>query len=93
MMSQVRTMRTIGPTNIAISQGQVFDYFHEIRQTLELANEEVFFVDPYLDAEFISRYLPHARAGVAIRLLASDKGKLARLLPAVDLFSQQINSI
>ena len=62
-------MRTIGPTNIAISQGQVFDYFDEIRQTLELANEEVLFVDPYLDAEFISRYLPHARAGVAIRLL------------------------
>jgi hypothetical protein len=82
-------MRTIGPTKIAISQGQVFDYFDEIRQTLELANEEVLFVDPYLDAEFISRYLPHARAGVAIRLLTSDKGKLVLLLPAVDLFSQQ----
>jgi hypothetical protein len=92
LLHQTRTdlrMRTIGPTNIAISQGQVFDYFDEIRQTLELANEEVLFVDPYLDAEFVSRYLPHVRAAVAIRLLTSDKGKLARLLPAVDLFSQQ----
>jgi hypothetical protein len=81
-------MRTVGPTNIALPQGGVFDYFDEVRKTVELADSEVFFVDPYLDAEFVSRYLPHVRTGVTIRLLTSDK-KLSTLLPAVDLFIKQ----
>jgi hypothetical protein len=81
-------MRTIGPTNVAIPRGHVFDYFDEIRKAIQLANEEVFFVDPYLDADFVSRYLGHIRAGVAIRLLTSDR-KLGQLLPATDLFIQQ----
>lgn len=81
-------MNITGATSIAISQGGVFDYFDEIRKTIELANQEVFFVDPYLDAEFVSRYLPHVRTGVLIRLLTSDK-KLSTLLPAIDTFAQQ----
>jgi hypothetical protein len=85
-------MRTLGPTNVALPQGGVFDYFDEIRKAIELANQEVLFVDPYLDAEFISRYLPHIRTGVTIRLLTSDK-KLNTLLPAVDLFTKQNNRI
>jgi hypothetical protein len=83
-------MRTAGPTNIAIPQGAVFDYFDEIRKAIELANQEVFFADPYLDAEFVSRYLPHVRAGVAVRLLTSDK-KLDTLLPSIGLFASQNN--
>jgi hypothetical protein len=81
-------MTTSGPTSIAITQGSVWNYFDEIRKTIELATEEVFFVDPYLDADFVSRYLPHVQSGVAVRLLTSDK-KLGTLLPAVDLFVQQ----
>jgi hypothetical protein len=81
-------MRTFGPTNIAISQGRVFEYFDEVRKWLELATEDVFFVDPYLDVDFVSRYLPNIQSGVGIRLLTSDK-KLTTLLPAVDLFNQQ----
>jgi hypothetical protein len=81
-------MRTLGPTNLALPRGGVFDYFDELRKTIELASREVFFVDPYLDAEFVSRYLPHVRIEVTIRLLTSDK-KLSTLLPAVDLFSKQ----
>jgi hypothetical protein len=91
LLHQVRNdlrMRTVGPTNVALAQGGVFDYFDEVRKTIELADEEVFFVDPYLDAEFVSRYLPHVRPGVAIRLLTSDK-KLSSLLPAIDLFVRQ----
>jgi hypothetical protein len=83
-------LRTLGQSNIALPQGSVFDYFDEIRKTIELANEEVFFVDPYLDAEFVSRYLPHVRPEITIRLLTSDK-KLSTLLPAVDLFAKQNN--
>jgi hypothetical protein len=82
-------MRTIGPTNVAITQGQMFDYFDEVRQVIELSDEEAFFIDPYLDAEFVSRYLPHVRSEVSIRLLTGDKTKLTRLLPAVEMFSQQ----
>lgn len=85
-------MRTMVTTNIALSKGNTFDYFDEIRKTIELANEEVFFVDPYLDAEFVSRYLPHVHSGVTIRLLTSDK-KLNTLLPAIDLFAQQNKNV
>jgi hypothetical protein len=81
-------MNTLGPTNIVLPRGGVFDYFDEIRKTVELANLEVFFVDPYLDAEFVSRYLPHVQARVLSRLLTSDK-KLATLLPAIDLLTKQ----
>jgi DNA invertase Pin-like site-specific DNA recombinase len=82
-------MRTIGPTNMAITQGRVFDYFDELRKVIELANEDLLFIDPYLDADFVSRYLPHVRAGVSIRLLTSDKGRLTSLLSAVELFAKQ----
>jgi hypothetical protein len=40
-----------------------------------------------VDADFVSRYLPHAGAGVAIRLLTREK--LSTLLPAVDAYGQQ----
>ena len=80
-------METVGPTNVLIQSGRVFDYFDEIRKVLEIARSEVFFVDPYLDAEFVSRYLPHVASGVTIRLLAREK--MATLLPAVQAFGQQ----
>jgi hypothetical protein len=80
-------MQTLGPVNVAVSHGMVFNYFDEIRKVIELSKQEVFFIDPYLDAEFISRYLPHVPAGVTTRLLAREK--LSTLLPAVDVFVQQ----
>ena len=68
----------------------VYEYFEEIRKIIELATMEVFFVDPYLDAEFVSRYLPLVRAGTTIRLLmANGPRRIASLLAAVDLFVQQ----
>lgn len=80
-------MQTLGPVNVAVSHGMVFDYFDEIRKIIELAKQDLLFVDPYLDAEFISRYLPQVPVGVNTRLLAREK--LATLLPAVDAFVQQ----
>lgn len=90
VMNQARhdlRMQTVGPTNVAIGQGGVFDYFDEVRKVVEAATQDVYFVDPYLDAEFVAKYLGHVSAGVAIRLLTKEK--LATLLPAVDTFSQQ----
>ena len=80
-------MQTQGPVNVAVAHGMVFDYFDGIRRIIELAKEELLFVDPYLNAEFVSRYLPHVAATVTMRLLAREK--LATLLPAVDAFVQQ----
>src|SRR5207249_224607 len=45
------------------------------------------FVDRYLEADFVARYLPYVAPGVSIRLLCGDK--IATLLPAVDMFSQE----
>lgn len=80
-------MKTVGPLNAAVGRGNVFDYFDEVRKIIEPATRDVFFVDPYLDAEFVARYLPHVRAGVPVRLLARER--LATLLPAGDAFSRQ----
>src|SRR4051812_45590322 len=82
-------MQTTGPTNIAIPKGQAFNYFDEIRKNIELSISEVFFIDPYLDAEFVTRYLTHVRSEVEIRLLTNDKGWLTKLLSAVEPFSKQ----
>lgn len=57
------------------------------RKIIEPAKQDVFFIDPYLDAEFVSRYLPHVNVGVTIRLLAREK--LSTLLPAVDQYGRQ----
>ena len=83
-------MTTIGPINRAIGQGYVFDYFDEIRKIISLARSDLFFVDPYLDADFVSQYLPQVPIGVRLRLLAREK--LATLMPAVRLFAQQSGS-
>jgi hypothetical protein len=80
-------METVGPLSVSVDHGQVFDYFDEVRKIIELAKQDFLFVDPYLDAEFVSRYLSHVSKGVTIRLLAREK--LTTLLPAVDLFAKQ----
>jgi hypothetical protein len=80
-------MQTVGPMSMAIPHGMVFDYFDEIRKIIEVARQDVLFVDPYLDAEFVSRYLGHVASGVTIRLLARER--LSTLLPAVDTFVKQ----
>jgi hypothetical protein len=80
-------LKTIGPINMAIGQGLTFDYFDAVRKTMETARSDLFFIDRYLDAEFVSRYLPHVASGVSIRLLARDK--ITVLLPAVEAFARQ----
>lgn len=80
-------MKTTGPLSVAVGTGGVFNYFDEIRKILESANQDVLFVDPYLDAEFVARYLPNIKDGVTIRLLG--RAKLKTLIPAVEAYSQQ----
>lgn len=84
-------MKTVGPVNAALGHGQVFDYFDEIRKIIEPANQDLLFIDPYLDAEFVARYLPHVKKGTTIRLLGRER--IATLLPAVDQFSKQAGAV
>ena len=88
-LHQVRQMLRlkVGPVAVAVERGAVFDYYDEIRKVIEGAKTDLLFVDPYLDAEFVSRYLPSAVTGVAIRLLGKEK--MSTLLPAAELFRQQ----
>ena len=84
-------METVGPLSIPVAHGHVFDYFDEVRKLVETAKEDLLFIDPYLDAEFVSRYLTHVSKGVTIRLLAREK--LQTLLPAVDAFAKQSGTV
>jgi hypothetical protein len=76
-----------GTVSAVVPAGSVFDYFDEIRRVIDIATKDVFFVDPYLDAEFVPRYLPHIRPEVEIRLLTERR--ISSLLPAVDMFAKQ----
>lgn len=80
-------MQTASPLSVNIGTGLVFDYFDEVRKAIETAKQDILFIDPYLDAEFVSKYLPHVTTGVSIRLLGREKINV--LLPAVALFKQQ----
>jgi hypothetical protein len=77
----------VDTSSVIVQQGQVFGYFDQLRKVIEPARTEVFFVDPYLNPDFVSRYLPHVRKGVAVRLLGW-KGMPA-LFSAVDVFAQE----
>jgi hypothetical protein len=80
-------MDTGTPLSVAVGTGDVFEYFDVTRKVIEAARKDILFIDPYLDAEFVSRYLPHVAQGVLVRLLASRK--LATLLSAAEQFSRQ----
>lgn len=80
-------LRTTGPLSLGIGTGRVFDYFDEVRKLIESAKVDLFFVDPYLDAEFVARYLPHVPDGTRIRLLARER--VSTLKPAIASFVAQ----
>jgi hypothetical protein len=80
-------LTSVGPLSVAVQHGAVFDYFDEVRKIVESAQIELFFVDPYLDSEFVSRYLTQVPSSVRVRLLG--RKRLASLLPAADLMLKQ----
>lgn len=85
MRNELR-MATVGPLTVALGANRAFEYFDEVRKVIETATTDVFFVDPFLDAEFVSSYLHHVKPNVSIRLL----GRVCKTLePAVRLFNEQ----
>jgi hypothetical protein len=80
-------MRTVGPATVAIGSGKPFQYFDELRKIIEQATTDILFVDPYLNAEFVTTYLPLLKAGVNIRLLGSKY--MAELKAAANMFAKE----
>lgn len=78
---------TLGPVSVALGHGLVFDYFDTLRKEIQTAQEDLLFVDPYLDADFVTTYLPHVKANVSIRLIGRQY--VTALVPAAKLFRQQ----
>ncbi|MFL9582234.1 hypothetical protein [Stenotrophomonas sp. AB1(2024)] len=68
--------------------GAVHDYFEEIRQLLAGATRDVLFIDPYIDATFVTRYLPQIPQGVTARLLTAER-QAAALHQSLNLFQAQ----
>ncbi len=81
-------MRTQSPLSVNVGKGAVFDYFDEVRKAIETAKQDIFFIDPFLDADFVSRYLPHVSHGVTVRLLAREQQR-TNLLPATNMLKLQ----
>lgn len=83
IISQLQ-LQTVGPTTIVADEGNVYKYFDALSKEIEKAKIELLFVDPYLDHEFVQRYLPYVTHGVLVKLLTSKK--LNTLMPAVEMF-------
>lgn len=93
IMNVVQTARselrfvTGGRVTAAFDAGQQFDFYDKLRNVIETAQRDVFFVDRWMGSEFVTQYLPHPRANVKVRLLTREK--LAPLLASVAAFSSQ----
>jgi hypothetical protein len=55
--------------NAAVQQGAVYDYFDSLRKVIETAKADLFFIDPYLNADFVSTYFPFASSAGTVRML------------------------
>lgn len=75
-------------TTKQLEKGAVFDYFREVQEIIQGAMRDILFIDPYLDVEFVSTYLPQVQASVAVRLLTVNR-QVVSLKPALDLYNKQ----
>jgi len=80
-------LRTAGPLSVGVQSGRVFEYFDEVRKLIEGARSDLLIIDPYLDAEFVSRYLPFVAPGASVRMLARER--VSTLKPAVEAYKAQ----
>jgi hypothetical protein len=82
-------MQTVGPLSVAVDKGMVFDYFDGLRKIVEEARCDIFFIDPYLDVDFVSNYLPFVNSSVTTRLLCGKR--FPNVIAAAQLFAAQHN--
>lgn len=80
-------MRIVGPVNVALGAGMPFQYFETVSQLMAPAQSDLLFVDPYLNDEFVGRFLPFAKDGVNVRLLGDRN--IPELKAAVETYLLQ----
>lgn len=78
----------VAPGHVAVETGRVFEYFDRVRQVVEKARRDAYFVDRYLDPDFVGRYLPMVHTDAKVRLLTTAKSA-DKLVPAVEMFCAQ----
>jgi hypothetical protein len=80
-----------GPSDVVFNRGEVFDYFTAMKERMRYACESLFVIDPYVDGEFVTRYLPFVKDDVSVRLLCSLKNKkvFAGLIATAGQFCRQ----
>lgn len=75
-------------TTKQLGKGAVFDYFREVQEIICAATRDILFIDPYLDAEFVSTYLPQVPARITVRLLTVNR-QASSLKAALELYNKQ----
>ncbi|MGB4106299.1 MAG: hypothetical protein WBK55_00710 [Alphaproteobacteria bacterium] len=73
---------------IVMPTGKPFDFYNEVRKIIIEAKKEIFFIDPYLDANFAEVYLPHVSGTVVVRLLTGE-AYIKELIPSAKMFVKQ----
>ena len=81
-------LKTLGPINIAIGQGLTFDYFDDVRKIIEPARSDLFFIDRYLEAEFVSQICAPCRPW-CFNTSPQPIYKIPALCSAVEVFVEQ----
>lgn len=76
-----------------IPAGNAFDAFAIVGKVLAAATRDLLIVDPYMDEKALTDFVPLAREGVAIRLLADQAGHKPTLKPAAARWAAQYGII
>lgn len=80
----------VGSQVVVAGPGNVFDYFDGTRKILKSAQNEIFLIDPWVDAEIVSVYFNAIEPPVNIRILTSNKPSgLNSIQPALEKLHQQ----
>lgn len=77
---------------VVIEAGKPFIFFEAIRQELIKATSDVLFIDPWIDGDFVSRYLPHIEKAVSIRMLTKRTNYTAKLMACLEAYQKQENA-
>ena len=76
---------------VVIEAGQPFKFFEAIRQELIKATSLVFFIDPWIDGDFVGRYLPHIEKDVSISILSKQTKYTAQLMAGLEVYQKEAN--
>jgi hypothetical protein len=72
-----------------IPAGNAFDAMAAVGKVLSTGNQSALIVDPYMDEKALTDFAPLAKEGVAIRLLADQRGHKPTLRPAQSRWATQ----